>query len=75
MRELTAKSVRVGENIVCELHRRIVTRSQPEIAGISSFHARRIAGSPVIFPNPVKIPALMEILGDWLEQANTRHRV
>ena len=69
MRELAAKSVQVGENIVYEMHRRIVARSQPEIAGIYSSHARRIAGSPVIFPNPLIIPDLMATLGDWLEQA------
>jgi Fic family protein len=69
MRELAARPAPVGESAVRELHRRIVARSQPEIAGFYSTHARRIAGSPVIFPNPVKIPALMETFGAWLEQS------
>jgi Fic family protein len=69
MRELAAQPVPVGESVVRELHRRIVARSQPEIAGFYSTHARRIAGSPVIFPNPVKIPSLMEAFGAWLEQS------
>src|SRR5580658_8951730 len=54
MRALAAQSAPIGENIVRELHRRIVARSEPEIAGIYSPHRRRIAGSPVVFPNPVK---------------------
>jgi len=62
MRELAAGSVPVDESVVCELHRRIVARSQPEIAGIYSPHARRIAGSAVVFPNPLKIPELMQAL-------------
>ncbi|MBF0136614.1 MAG: Fic family protein [Magnetococcus sp. DMHC-1] len=69
MRTLATTSTPVGEQIVCELHRRIVARSHPEIAGIYSRHPRRIAGSPVIFPNPARIPHLMQELGDWLAQA------
>ena len=69
MRELAARPIPIGESIVCELHRRIVARSQPEIAGIYSRLPRRIAGSPVIFPNPIKIPLLMGEFGAWLEKA------
>ena len=57
MRELAATAKPIGEDVVCELHRRIVARSQPEIAGVYSRLPRRIAGSPVVFPNPAKIPA------------------
>jgi Fic family protein len=66
MRALAAQATPIGEDTVCELHRRIVARSQPAIAGIYSPHPRRIAGSPVIFPNPLKIPELMEEFGAWL---------
>lgn len=69
MRECAAQTTPLGETMVCELQRRIVARSQPAIAGISSPHARRIAGSPVIFPNPLKIPQLMEEFGTWLAAA------
>ncbi|HEY8063178.1 MAG TPA: Fic family protein [Methylosinus sp.] len=69
MRELAAQSGLVGEDTVCELHRRIVARSQPGIAGIYSRNPRRIAGSAVTFPNPAKIPQLMEELGAWLLSA------
>jgi Fic family protein len=69
MRALANQKVTIGEAIVQELHRRIVARSEPEIAGLYSPHRRRIAGSAVVFPNPLKIPSLMQDLGSWLEQA------
>ena len=69
MREAAAAGAPLGEDIIRELHRRIVARSQSEIAGEYSRFPRRIAGSPVIFPNPVKIPALMADLGAWLAEA------
>jgi Fic family protein len=70
MRGLAAETTPLGESTICELHRRIVARSQPAIAGIYSPHPRRIAGSPVIFPNPAKVPQLMEELGAWLSSAS-----
>src|SRR5271157_4550230 len=69
MRELAAATTPIGESVVCELHRRIVARSQSEIAGVYSRLPRRIAGSPVVFPNPAKIPQLMEEFGAWLAGA------
>ena len=66
MRELAARTEPIGEGTVSELH---VARSQPAIAGIYSRLRRRIAGSPVVFPNPAKIPALMEEFGAWLNAA------
>jgi Fic family protein len=70
MRELAATTHAIDETTVRELHRRIVSRSQPEIGGIYSTVARRIAGSPVIFPNPAKIPSLMREFGEWLSHAD-----
>ena len=69
MRALASSSAPIGENTVCQLHARIVARSRPQIAGIYSSYPRRIAGSSDVFPNPVKIPALMQLLGRDLEQA------
>lgn len=69
MRELASSTKPIDENIVCELHRRIVARSQPAIAGIYSQLPRRIAGSSVIFPNPAKIPQLMQEFGAELKSA------
>ena len=69
MRQLAATDTPLDETVVCELHRRIVLRSQPGLAGIYSRLPRRIAGSPVVFPNPTKIPELMDELGGWLRAA------
>jgi Fic family protein len=66
VRDLAEKDTPLDETTVRELHRRIVARSQPEIAGIYSTLPRRIAGSPVVFPNPAKIPQLMQEFGEWL---------
>ena len=70
MRETAAGVTSLGERVVIDLHRRIVSRSQPDIAGIYSPHPRRVAGSPAIFPNPLKIPQLMEEFGVWLSSAS-----
>jgi Fic family protein len=69
MRELAATAKPIGEDVVCELHRRIVARSQPGLAGVYSRLPRRIAGSPVVFPNPAKIPELMQEFAAWLKSA------
>jgi Fic family protein len=69
MHELAGQTVPISEMVVRELHRRIVARSQPEIAGLYSRNPRRIAGSTVVFPKPVKIPPLMADYGKWLEAA------
>jgi Fic family protein len=69
MRDIAGGEAPITERVVCELHRRIVARSQPSIAGIYSPHPRRIQGSPVIFPNPIKVPDLMAAFGSRLETA------
>lgn len=69
MRGVAAQPAPVGEATVLELHRRIVARSRPDIAGAYSQHARRIAGSAAVFPNARKIPELMRALGLAIEQA------
>lgn len=72
MRRLATGPEPLDENVITELHRRIVARSRPEIAGLYSRHTRRIVGSSMIFPNPMKIPALMERLGHRLSEADDR---
>ena len=69
MRELADSGTPLGEGTVIELHRRVVLRSRPEIAGCYSTPRRRISGSAVVFPNPVKLPAPMREFGDWLALA------
>lgn len=73
MREEVAASKPVTEATVTELHRRIVLRSNPEIAGFYSTFPRRIAGSAVVFPNPAKLPALMREFGDDLSRSEVGH--
>jgi len=68
VRELAAKATPITEDTVCELHRRIVSRSQPQIGGMYRTLPRRIAGSPVVFPDAVKIPELMLAYGTWISQ-------
>ena len=70
MRELAATESPLGEATVRELHRRVVLRSQPQIGGVYSTLPRRIAGSPVVFPNPAKIPQLMSDFGASLANAS-----
>lgn len=70
MRELAATPAPINEDIICDLHRRIVARSQPGLGGVYSALPRRIAGSPVVFPNPAKIPDLMRDFGLWLQAAS-----
>jgi len=69
MRDVAATAAPIDDTTLCELHRRVVARSQPEAAGRYSQFPRRIAGSAVIFPNPVKIPSLMMEFGAWLRAA------
>jgi Fic family protein len=64
MRDVAEQSTKIDEDIVRELHRRIVARSQPGIGGAYSTLPRRIVGSPVGFPSPAKIPALMKGFGE-----------
>jgi Fic family protein len=66
MRAIATSAQPPDEATVCELHRRVVARSRPEIAGLYSTLPRRIAGSPVVFPNPAKIPDLMQTFGATL---------
>src|SRR6202789_530355 len=69
LRGLASAAGRMDEPGVCELHRRIVARSRPDIAGVYSTLPRRVAGSPAIFPNPANIPTLMAEFGAKLEAA------
>lgn len=72
MRGVASSDMPIDEGIITELHRRVVASSRKDIAGMYSQNARRIYGSDVIFPNPVKIPDLMADLGsDLIKSANS----
>ncbi|MFT3726411.1 MAG: Fic family protein [Terricaulis sp.] len=66
VRGLAVETTPLNETSVTELHRRVVARSQPDIAGIYSSLPRRILGSSVVFPNPAKISDLMAAFGAGL---------
>lgn len=70
MRQIAHQKTPIGEETITELHRRIVMRSRPEIAGTYAQHARRIVGSPMVFPNPVKVPQLMSVLGRRIAESD-----
>lgn len=64
---LAQKNQVIRESDVRDLHQLVVARSLPSEAGRYSQFQRRIKGSDVVFPSPVKIPALMQEFGDWLK--------
>jgi Fic family protein len=69
VRALATASTPLDEGTVRELHRRVLAKSQPDIAGVYSAFQRRIAGSATILPAPAKIPGFMAALGAWLAAA------
>jgi Fic family protein len=52
-----------------EIHRLVMVRVDPEEAGRYSIPQRMIAGSPLVLPMPVEIPALMAEFAAWLAMA------
>lgn len=68
VRGLAGRDRPIGETDVCRIHAIVLTKSNPADAGVYSQYQRRIYGSPVVFPSPVKIPREMEAFGRWLEQ-------
>lgn len=83
VRELGRETTPLTESGVCNLHRLVMQRSRPDIAGRYADMARRTrteSGS-YEFPTPAEIPALMSDFGQWLgrapdtpETAFTAHR-
>lgn len=69
MREQVAARTPVDEALVIELHRRTLETSRPDIAGNYARFARRIGGSNVVLPNPLKVPDLMRAFGTRLAEA------
>jgi Fic family protein len=71
VRELVQQDRPVGESDIRDIHRLVVGSTFKSDAGCYSQHQRRIAGSMVVFPNPAKVPVLMEEFGRWLSGADT----
>jgi|GEM_PF-2134045 len=70
VRTRAAERLPVDEDVVLEIHRRTMLRSRPDIVGQYARFRRGIAGSPVVMPNPAKVPALMNGFGTHLANAD-----
>jgi Fic family protein len=71
VRELARRKTRLTEMDVRSLHRLVMLRSMPDIAGRYADQGRFVltdAGRHA-FPSPVEIPALMHDFADWLGAA------
>lgn len=68
VRQLAAQARPITEADIRDLHRLVVGGTLKSEAGVYSLHRRRISGSMVVFPNPAKVPALMEEFGHWLTE-------
>src|SRR5271155_3251345 len=83
VRELARENTTLTEIDVRNLHRLVVQRSRPDIAGRYAVLARyvRTETARYDFPSPVEVPALMGDFAKWLrsaadtpESASTAHR-
>jgi Fic family protein len=70
MRKLASQDTPVGEAVIRELHRRIVARSEPDIAGIYNPDRMRVDETSMVFPNPLSISEMMADLGRELERGD-----
>ena len=70
MRAIANDVMPIGQDTVTEIHRRIVARSRPDIAGVYARFPRRVSGSPHVFPNAAKVPELMAELGERIAAAD-----
>lgn len=71
MRAIVARGNPLCEADVLALHKIVMGRSKPTIAGSYATTPRRITGSTVVLPGPLKIPGLMEAFGARIAQART----
>ena len=70
MRKLASQATPIGEAEIRDLHRRIVGRSEPGIAGIYSPLRLRGPEPDSMFPDPPDIWALMTAFGRQVEQCD-----
>jgi Fic family protein len=71
VRELAHETAGLSESDIRNLHRLVMLRSRPDIAGQYATRARyvRTEGGRHQFPSPAEIPALMGDLAMWLKAA------
>lgn len=71
----TRRSQDLSEQDLLELHALVLKGIDDTNAGRYRNVAVRIAGSPVLLPNPRKVPELMEAFSDWLRAPGDLHPV
>lgn len=66
MRAQIGEGRAINEAFILDLHKQITRSTLGDEAGLYSPHQRRVTGSNFVFPNPVKVPTLMETFGNEL---------
>lgn len=69
------KRQKLTENDILDIHRLILTKIDDANAGRYRNLAVRIAGVPIVLPNPRKVPELMTDFYKWLRNYNKDHSV
>ena len=69
VKALAKKQQPLIEHDIRQIHKLILARSNPAEAGKYSQYQRQIAGSKVVLPEPIEIPALMKDFMTWLGNA------
>lgn len=69
IREAIKNNQPINENFVRDIHGWITTGLLQD-SGFYSKHQRRVTGSTFIFPNPAKVPELIRVFGEELENSN-----
>lgn len=72
---VTKKHLLVTEQTILEIHRMILHKIDDSYAGRYRAVPVRVAGSAVVFPNPLKVPDLMEKFILWLKSTVKEHPV
>jgi Fic family protein len=67
MRQAIIENRPINEQYICDLHYKITASTLQDEAGFYSKHRRRVTGSNYIFPNPQKVPSLMQEFSKKLE--------
>lgn len=74
VRKFVRSNDAITEDQICNIHRLVVASTLRDEAGQYSQFQRRIMGSNVVFPNPAKVPALLDELGKWLETSPSDYK-
>jgi len=65
----------ITDRVVLDIHSEILKKIDEANAGRYRSIGVRIAGVPVVLPNPIKIPKLMQEFYNWLRSKNNDHPV